>query len=216
MRIALLPLLASAVLVGEARAPAASQVPPPVLAKAIYVVHPDPRLCPSPRCGGYWIGLANHARTRCADGLFRPRCYVAVALDSGSRQPRGVPAESLVEATLGLQSFGDLGELGALFVTDAWTPVVRAKVAGMFVRLRDTGIRCVRAPCNSIRLGRLNIGAHTVLVSSLDLGPVRTGPTRKRAEAALATPEGLLAAGRTLSLAGGGHLFRADEIYLKP
>src|SRR5436190_18824054 len=216
MRIALLTVLVSAVLVGEARAPAASRVPAPVLATAIYVVPPDPRLCPSPLCGGYWIGLANHARTRCADGLLRPRCYVAVALDAGSRQPRSVPAESLVKATLGLQSFGDLGELGALFVTDVWAPVARAKVAGTFVRLRDTGIRCVRAPCNSIRLGRLNIGAHTMLVSSLDLGPVRTGPTRKRAEAALATPEGLLAAGRTLSLAGGGRLFRADEVYLKP
>ena len=33
---------------------------------------PDPRMCPSPRCGGYWVALANRARTRCSDGVLRP------------------------------------------------------------------------------------------------------------------------------------------------
>ncbi|MEP7224495.1 MAG: DUF6748 domain-containing protein, partial [Actinomycetota bacterium] len=44
-----------------------------------YVVYTDPRLCPSPLCGGYWVALANHSRTRCPDRRYRPRCYVASA-----------------------------------------------------------------------------------------------------------------------------------------
>ena len=40
-------------------------------ARRCYIVRADPRLCPSPLCGGYWVALANGARTRCADGVAR-------------------------------------------------------------------------------------------------------------------------------------------------
>ena len=51
---------------------------------AHYVVRVDPRLCPSPLCGGYWVSLANRHRTRCHDGVRRARCYVASAWPASS------------------------------------------------------------------------------------------------------------------------------------
>jgi hypothetical protein len=217
MRIALgvVVCAVSALAVGASRAPASPQGPPPILAKAIYVVHPDPRECPSPLCGGYWVSLANRSRTRCHDGLFRPRCYVAEAIGARNRLPTSVPGDALAKAVLGSESFGGLGELGILSVTDVWTPVEPLKVTGDFFRLRDTGVRCVRPPCFSIRVGRLNAGAHTILVSALDLGPARSGPARRRAESALASADGLLAGGRITATADGGRLFRASQVYLK-
>src|SRR5436309_12766354 len=108
--------------------------------KSIYVVRPDPRACPSPMCGGYWVALANHARTRCNDGLLRPRCYVAIAISSLTREPvtTELPANGLVKAVLGSQQFGGFGELGALYVTDVWKPVGQEATGGFF-RMRDTG-----------------------------------------------------------------------------
>ena len=123
MRIALLAWLATGVvlLVGAASSPA---LPPPVHTSGIYVVRPDPRLCPSPLCGGYWVALANHARTRCHDGLLRPRCYVAVAVSTLTREPltTALQAGSLVRAAIGTWTFDGIGELGAVLVADAWTP----------------------------------------------------------------------------------------------
>src|SRR5262245_387346 len=37
----------------------------------------DPRLCPSPLCGGFWVTSVNQSSTVCADGSQAARCYVA-------------------------------------------------------------------------------------------------------------------------------------------
>jgi hypothetical protein len=213
MRIALFVAATCAfvAIVGSARS---SARPPPAVASSYYVVRPDPRLCPSPLCGGYWVSLANHARTRCHDGLLRPRCYVAVATDPRGR-PTGVPGNALARAVLGSQTFEGFGDLGVLAVADAWAPVTPTQPAGRFFRIRDTGIRCIRAPCFSLRVGRLNSSAHTSLVSSLDLGPARGRVTRHHAEIALGEFYGLFAAGHIIVTADGGRLLRATQVYLR-
>jgi hypothetical protein len=196
---------------------ASTALPPPIAAHSVYVVRPDPRACPSPLCGGYWVALANHARTRCPDGFFRTFCYVASVNAVSTRKPlpTSLPGNALVQADLGSQAFGDFGELGALFVSVVWSPVGSAPASGRYFRLRDTGIRCVRAPCFSFRANRLNTRAHTT-VSSVDLGPAReTDETLRRAEAALRSPQGLRVAGRISASADGGRLFRASQVYLK-
>lgn len=207
-----------AVLVPLAGAVPATGGPPPILARSVYVVRPDPRLCPSPLCGGYWVSLANHARTRCHDGLLRPRCYVAIAIGASTREPltTGLPTDALARAVVGSWTFEGFGELGAIFVADVWKPVGRAPPAGDFFRLRDTGVRCIRAPCFSFRVGRLNTSSRTALVSGIDLGPARDNPEiSRRAETALGTPEGLLSSGRITATADGGRLFGATQVYLK-
>jgi len=207
-------LLASVALLGLARQ--ALGGPPPLSARpSQFVVRPDPRLCPSPLCGGYWIALANHARTRCHDGLLRPRCYVASAVDKDRRPLElGIPDGALVWATLGSSTYGSFGHLGELRIRD-----VRAgfgeKPTGSFFRVRDLGVRCIRAPCFSFAAASLN-RAFQSTVSDVDLGPaLLMANERGRAEAAVASPGGLFVSGRIERMSQGGRVLRVSRVYLK-
>jgi len=110
---------------------------PAAVGSSFYVVRGDPRLCPSPLCGGYWVALANRARTRCSDGALRPRCYVAKSVDE-ARRPLSVnvPEEALVRAEHEAQEFPSFGKLGVLLVAEVWKPV-GGPAKGDFYRLRD-------------------------------------------------------------------------------
>ena len=196
-------------------APAAESGPPPLpLGRTILVVQPDPRLCPTPLCGGYWVSRANHARTRCHDRLLRPRCYVAAAIDWSLREPltTTLPAGSLVRGAVVAWPFDGFQELGAVIVNDLWKPATPARTPGRYYRLRDTGVRCVRAPCFSVRAWRLN-RAYSTAVSGIDLGaaPVEN---RDRIEAALGSKSGTLAQGGIVASSDGGRVFRATRFFL--
>ena len=185
---------------------------PAAVGASFYVVRADPRLCPSPLCGGYWVALANRARTRCGDGALRPRCYVAKFVDE-ARQPLSaeVPQEALVRAASEAQEFTGFGKLGVLVVAEVWKPV-GGPAKGDFYRLRDTGVRCIRAPCFSKRAARLN-GQARFTFSDLDLRPI--GVTNDDLAVALLDPQGLLASGNVLMTGDGGRLFRASRVYLR-
>jgi uncharacterized protein DUF6748 len=168
-------------------------------------------------CGGYWVALANHARTRCVDELLRPRCYVASAVDASTQRATPVPAGALVRAALAATAFPDLGRLGVLRVAETWAPATTDPSKGGFFRLRDTGARCVRSPCFSYRAVALNEHGRPIRVSSFALGPAGDDPgIRGRAQAALFSGEGVLASGRLDTVADGGRVFLASQIYLKP
>lgn len=203
-----------AVGIASARAPASPSVP--VAAAGFYIVRPDPRECPSPLCGGYWVSLANHARTKCGDGLLRPRCYVASAVDSRTDDETQVPGNGVAKGTLGSKQTSDFGELGVLSVSSTWAPVSSASATGRFFRLRDTGIRCVRAPCLSFRAQLLNSTLAAYRISEVKYGPARSGSARRRAETALASTEGLLASGTIVDAVDGARVFRMSQVYLKP
>lgn len=188
---------------------------PPVGA-AIYAVRVDPRLCPSPLCGGYWVHLANAARTRCADGTARARCYVAKAVNE-DRHPleASVPDGALVRGDLDTFEFDGAGNLGVLVVAIVHTPQGKAPESGWYYRLVDTGIRCVRAPCFSTRASRLN-GANKSTVSGLVLTTLRYNEElEKRVLEALATRNGVLARGRIRPTPDGGRVFHASRFYLR-
>jgi hypothetical protein len=171
-----------------------------------YVVRADPRLCPSPLCGGYWIALANHSRTRCVDGLYRPRCYVAAAWP----ESRVIEDGALVRGGIAAEEHPGFGRLGILIATKVRSPR-GAKAEGSFFRLRDTGVRCVREPCFSIRAYRLNTSA-TALLSGIDLEPAGLELEEDLAQAL--TGEGLFAAGRLVSTHNGGRVLRASRVYV--
>ena len=83
--------------------------------------------------------------------------------------------------------------------------------SGSFFRLRDIGVRCIRAPCFSIRASRLN-GPGTAMLSGLDLGSAK----QSGEEATLALyGVGLFAAGGIVSTSEGGRVFRASRIYIR-
>jgi hypothetical protein len=188
---------------------------PPKIGSSQYVVQPDPRLCPSPRCGGYWVALANHPETRSHDGTLQPRCYVAVAVDEQRHGlEASLPPDALVRAALEARSFGGLGELGVLAVADIRAPTGQ-KRSGVVYRVRDLGVRCIRAPCFSLRVARVN-GSFRTTLSDLDLRPALLTPEqRAQAGRTLAMPVGLFVAGRIVAAAGGGLVLRASRVYLR-
>jgi hypothetical protein len=172
-----------------------------------FVVQVDPRLCPSPLCGGYWVSLANHSRTRCHDGLQRARCYVASAWPTS----RSIHDGALVHGGIAAQTVQGFGRLGLLVATDVRNPVGPSP-SGSFFRLRDVGVRCIREPCFSIRARRLN-GRLTAMLSGIDLTETKLS---KEQDATLALfGDGLFAAGRIVSTDDGGRVFRASRIYLR-
>jgi Domain of unknown function (DUF6748) len=183
--------------------------------QSIYVARLDPRACPSPLCGGYWIARANDARTRCHDGLLRPRCYVADAADAdGNPLDAGIPDGALVRARIEPRAYEGFRALGVLVASDVRAPVGKG-VKGVYYRVRDVGIRCVRAPCFHLRAARLNRSSRTT-VSSLDLTSIaRPSPKElARAEAALSTSNGLWLLGTVIETSDGGRILQASRFYL--
>jgi hypothetical protein len=204
--------LAVATIAVAAGAPASAA---PNIPRSIYVVQRDMRMCPSPLCGGYWVALANHGRTRCADGTLRARCYVAFVRDRSTGRTVSLAEGGLAAAVLTPQPT-DWNTLGVLLVDATWAPVGRASAIGRFFRLRDTGTRCIRRPCFSIRADLLNSSKRPVRVSALRLGPAQTGPPRGRAERALASADGLLVSGSIVNTSSGDRVFAATQVYLRP
>lgn len=176
---------------------------------AIYTVRSDPRLCPSPMCGGYWVALANGARTRCADDVQRGRCYVAEA--RGASLFDGGLARGVIE----LADYGGLGKLGVLVVSAVFAPAGYASESGGYYRVRDRGIRCVRAPCLSYRATQVN-GSTRTGMSEVDLQAAHATPGEvERAQSALQTTNGLLARGRFVRTSHGEVTFRALRLFLR-
>jgi uncharacterized protein DUF6748 len=199
------------VLVGSVAASGSGR---PATATAVYSVRGDPRLCPSPLCGGYWVTLANGVRTRCADGTRNVRCYVAKAVDA-RRRSVSVPNDGLVRGSLEEAAFGDFGPLGVLVVVATYTAAGTAPVSGGYYVVTDTGVRCIRAPCFSYRVTQAN-GSTRTLASDVDLEAAQlTAGELARTTAALQTKNGLLARGRFRSTPDGGRVFRPSRVFLR-
>lgn len=206
-RVGLLAFLV--VVCGIAVSGATARQPP--VGTAMYVVREDQRLCPSPLCGGYWVAIANGARTRCQDDLRHVRCYVAEAVDRGGDRLGRITDGALVRGAL------DLGrdDLGELVVSAMYTPAGTALARGGYYRVTDAGIRCVRAPCFSWRATQMN-GSTRTTMSGVELAAASaTGAEVRHAHAALTTKGGLYARGTFARTAGGGTVFRALRLYLR-
>ena len=207
-------VIVAAVAVALLGSVAASGSGRPTTATAVYSVRGDPRLCPSPLCGGYWVALANGVRTRCADGTRNVRCYVARAVDA-RRRPVSVPNDGLVRGSLEQTAFGDFGRLGVLVVVAVYAPAGTAPVSGGYYVVTDTGVRCIRAPCFSYRVTQAN-GSTRTLASDVDLQAAQlTAGELARAAAALPTKNGLLARGRFRSTPDCGRVFRPSRVFLR-
>lgn len=205
-RVALVAALAlAAVGMGDAGA----RTPP--AGTAMFVVAHDARLCPSPLCGGYLVALANGARTRCVNGQRLPRCYAAVAVDRSGRRLGRLVDGALIRGALA----AGRDDLGELVVHATYVAAGSATVSGGFYRIVDNGIRCVRAPCFSIT-ARSVTASTRIAVSSVDLrASSASAADIRRADAALATKDGLYARGRFAPTADGGRVFRALRLYLR-
>jgi Domain of unknown function (DUF6748) len=176
-------------------------------AAAVYRLKADSRLCPSPVCGGFWARRVNRTLTTCLDGSTQASCYIAAvdlsALSTASRaraQAALPSSTTLATGTFARYRSDDFPQLARLAAARVWVAAGPSRDTATVYRVVDTGLRCVRAPCFSLRATAVNRTTSASL-SSIDLsGSGASAAELRRAHAALSST-GILATGAT----------RADE-----
>lgn len=118
-----------------------------------YTIRPDMRRCASPMCGGYFVKRVNTPTTLCANGRNMAECYIASIDWNGNTEVE--PRLALLKGQL-LNKGNKNGKYGILKVTEAWHAVSSAKASGDFYRVRDLGVRCIAAPCETHSEAKLN------------------------------------------------------------
>ncbi len=158
---------------------------------AYHTLRHDNRKCISPICGGYWIKRANRDTTLCADGSYAAECYVA-SVDLASKlglaesELAGVDVSRLVvRGNPKVQTIGSF-KVGVLVASEAWYPGSDVEPTGTFYKVTDLGIRCVKAPCFSLKADKLSYSTTTTLSgissgagSALAGGPILAAGTIK-------------------------------------
>jgi hypothetical protein len=176
-----------------------------------YWVRPDLRRCASPMCGGYFVQRVNKSSTRCADGSYQESCYVA-DLDFGNQEPAST---GLVRGGITKGADG----YGLFTASEVYAPVSDSAIWGVelpehaLYKLRDRGLRCIKAPCPQYHRAKLNQSYHSNF-DSIDLGDA--GGTDEQQGAAYDSlyAGGLFAAGVVRNRGGSdGRVFVA-ELYL--
>ena len=223
-RVALAALAVLAGLLGGAApAPAEHGVRPSL----VYLGRVDPRMCPSPLCGGFWVRAVNGGDVRCPEPAGRS-CYVAsLELDprlGDARRARLTrlfgEGRALIDGSLVTGQVEGFPELRVLQAHEVWpSSASPAPPRGVFYVLRDTGIRCITAPCFSIRATTLN-STRGLTLSDVDLSGVDAPPAgRRRALAQLERGE-LIVVGRVVvqpnaGPAGPGRALAASQFYTR-
>ena len=225
-RVAIVVLVIFAAALGGAPR-AAGDTPSSV--SSYYIGRGDPRLCPSPLCGGVWVRLVNKNATSCAGQFTGRECYVAAVDLSRVRVSERLRARlaglvgsglALARGTVVTGRVPGFPKLPTLVASEVW-PASSAPGTpkGPFRVLRDNGVRCITAPCFSTHGALLNSGRH-INVSGIDLSMLRTTHAeRDHARGRIATGE-LIAAGRILrepdpEPAGAGRVLVATQFYVK-
>ena len=193
-------------------------------APAVYRLRGDPRLCPSPMCGGFWASRVNWRLTTCLGGTEHPSCYAAsidLSALAAATQARARPALSsgraLAEGMFARNS-NELPQLARLVASRVWLAAGPHRETGTVYRVVDTGLRCIRAPCFSLRATVVN-GTRSLTLSNLDLAGAGVPPgTIGRARAALAH-SGVLVSGTIRVLANADiadpeRTFAATQLWL--
>ena len=135
---------------GAALAPAEHAVRPSL----VYLGRADPRLCPSPLCGGFWVRAVNGGDVRCPEPAGRS-CYVA-SLDLDPRLGDAGRARltrlfgegrALIDGSLVTGQVEGFPDLRVLQAHQVWpSSSSPAPPRGVFYLLRDSGLRCITTP----------------------------------------------------------------------
>jgi hypothetical protein len=163
-----------------------------------YFVKPDLRRCASPYCGGVFYQLANAETTKCFDGKKAEWCYAAGQdtarlglsevgvgkyIEALNTTAFGDSSRVLVRALIGSKDWGSgLGSFANLRPTEAWIGVGPGPAAGPLAKIEDSGVRCIAAPCPSLRERKLN---SSVRADIADLGWDKSGVTDEKIGEAL-------------------------------
>jgi len=194
----------------------AAPVPDPISStSSFYMIRRDLRRCASPMCGGYFIKLVNRTQTRCANGSALSECYVASIDWNG--QPEADTDGALVRGTL-VPSGNHSGKFGFLRAREVWLPSSSNQASGSFFRVRDRGIRCIAAPCETHHEARLNTGVSRN-VAGVDLAAANASESAvSEALTAMTGPDGVLVSGSNALVtgpAGRSQTLNANQFYLR-
>jgi hypothetical protein len=126
-----------------------------------YMVTPDLlRRCASPKCGGKFLARLNRTTTKCHTGTNLTQCYVPELDYSQSGLSAsdidGAVGNLIVRGRFANKTYEGMGNLGTFVVTEAWAAASDAAPSGVFVRVKDSGARCITAPCLTITESALN------------------------------------------------------------
>ena len=151
-----------------------------------FAIRGDIRRCAAPYCGGEFLSRLNRTTTVCHDGKSATSCYTP-ELDF-SESGLKLEAQDKLRLQIGEGAIGDgvkaivrgrfakfgtqkIGrEMGRFIVTEAWVAQSGAVTDGVFVRVKDNGLRCIAAPCPSTGEAALNT-SRSANISDIDFGP---------------------------------------------
>jgi eight-cysteine-cluster-containing protein len=137
-----------------------------------FQIRGDVRRCASPYCGGHFLQRLNRTTTVCHDRQAQAQCYTP-ELD-WSESGLAPATQDLLTLAAGEAAMSDGvkaivrgrfaptgtaqigGDLGRFIVTEAWVAQSDAVTDGVFVKLKDNGLRCIAAPCPSTHERALN------------------------------------------------------------
>ena len=194
----------------------AAPAPDPVSSTStFYTIRRDLRRCASPMCGGYFIKLVNQPRTRCANGRSMPECYVASIEWNG--QPEAAADGALVRGKL-IKRGDRRGTYGVLNAREVWLPASGKQASGTFFRVRDRGVRCIAAPCETHHEAKLNTSVNRN-VAGVDLAAASASENAvSEALEAMTGPDGVLVSGShepVTGPAGRSQMLNATQFYLR-
>jgi hypothetical protein len=192
--------------------------------KGYFKIRRDMRKCASPMCGGYFVKQVNKTKTQCADKVTRNECYVP-SVDWGNIHEPAVALDALlIYGWLSPENFKDFGWRDQFTVSAAYEAAGDAshRVGKFFAGFKDAGIRCIMAPCPSIKEYVLNSSKAATFVG-VNLDRVKTAKIKRSMADDILSQGGLLLAEgnhrtETYTLVAGGEVseivFVARQFYL--
>jgi len=178
-----------------------------------FIIRPDMRKCASPMCGGYFVKQANLPTTRCANGRNMAECYVADIDWNGA--PEVDAKQVLVRGSLVTR--GDRnGTYGTLKVTETWETLSSDEPNGDYYRVRDLGIRCIAAPCETHNEFKLNTALAEKIAGVGLASNDENSDALNQALKAMTGTEGVIVVGKNTTVtgpAGSKHTLKATQFY---
>ena len=151
-----------------------------------FALKADLRRCAAPLCGGDFLERLNRTSTVCHDGHSAASCYTpeldfsesglkAEVIDQlrakANEGAMGEGVKAIVRGRFAPKGTGKIGaELGRFIVTEAYVAQSGAATDGVFVRVKDNGVRCIAAPCPSIGEAALNT-SRTANIADINYAP---------------------------------------------
>jgi hypothetical protein len=151
-----------------------------------FTIKADTKKCAFPMCGGTYVERLNRTTTVCHDGKSLAACYTPVLdfSESGlkpemqdtvrlavSSASIGAGVKAIVRGRFAPTNSLTVGKtMGRFIVTEAWLAQSAAPTDGVFVKVKDIGVRCIAAPCASTRETALNT-SRSANISEIDYAP---------------------------------------------